>query len=580
MAEKSSSRLRLDDFVNAVHADPANAEPTVLLAGYLGRSPEEGNVRVYLDPSLSNWLEVPEAEVIHSRPIADSPLGGSQLWVRASAQITSGAAGAQAPAAGAESGGEEGGAEKAAVGSDTGVFNPMATIHPTIWTQFCPTGVGCIATIPCLPPTLACPHGGPGQAGPVGPTGWHTCACPPGYTGWQGCVGAGADTTQQSTAATLCTRVSPCVGHTGWHTCACPIGPTGYQGCGQGGLGAVGPTGTQGCTQPGHCVGQTGWHTCACPIGPTGYQGCGQGGLGDVGPTGTQGCTQPGHCVGQTGWHTCACPAMANSALPFCTKTISCGAGAAVAQAAMPGPLTWTNQCPTDSCARAQAANPYSYDNQCPTSACAQAVGPTGTQGCTQPPHCVGPTGWQGCGGDAAFKSMVPACMTIGCDGGAGMAAVGPTGTQGCTQPGHCVGQTGWHTCACPLGPTGTQGCGGGAEAMAMAMPNDPTASTRCFICPPLGQGGYGAAQAALPGPTGMFGCTYSCGAQQNTAATLCTQVGCRQPGGPVITLVTVSGCQHPSWVDACPTRLCALTVSGPCLPYTMGGCFPGGRQY
>ena len=106
----------------------------------------------------------------------------------------------------------------------------------------------------------------------------------------------------------------------------------------------VGPTGTQGCTQPGHCVGQTGWHTCGCPLGPTGTEGwppqaamaqistllvqtvCTQLGCGVVGqanptastrcficppleaaamvgPTGTQGCTQPGHCVGQTGWH-------------------------------------------------------------------------------------------------------------------------------------------------------------------------------------------------------------------------------------------------------------------------------------
>ena len=501
MAEKSSSRIRFDDVVNAVHADPANVEPTVLLAGYLGRSTEEGHVRVYLDPSLCNWLEVPEAEVIHTRPIADSPLGGSQLWVRASAQLKPGVAGAPAPAAGEEGGAEkaEGGADKAAVGADTGVFNPMATIHPTIWTQFCPTGVGCIATIPCLPPSIGCPPAGADQAGLVGPT------------GTQGC-----------------TQPGHCVGQTGWHTCACPIGPTG-------------------------------WHTCACPIGPTGYQGCGGGG------TAATVCTQlgcPTHMLGCPSTSTCPPTHMLG-----CPNTSTC-------------PPTHMLGCPSTS--------------TCPPAALA-AVGPTGTQGCTQPGQCVGQTGWhtgacpigptgtQGCVGAEAIARPVDPTAATRCficpplDPTAATRCficppieaqpgpIGPTGTQGCTQPPHCLGQTGWHTCACPIGPTGWQGCGTGG-----GYPTDPTASTRCFICPPIEAGG---AQAAAVGPTGTQGCTHICGAQQSTAATLCTQVGCRQAGGAVITLLTVAGCQHPSWVDACPTRLCGITVSGPCLPYTMGGC-------
>jgi hypothetical protein len=577
MAEKSSPRLRYDDFVNAVHPDPAKAEPTILVSGYLGRSSEEGNARIYPDASLGNWYEVPESDVVHSAPIADSPLGGSNIWLKASAKLTPSI---PIPPQ-AEGVKEGGGAKQEAVGADTGVFNPMATIHPTIWTQFCPTGVGCIATVPCLPPSVGCPPGAaqavlgptgtqgctqPGHC--VGQTGWHTCGCPIGPTGYQGC-GPQAYGAEQSTAATLCTRVSPCVGHTGWHTCGCPIGPTGYQGCGPQAYGAEQSTAATLCTRVSPCVGHTGTQNCT-------HAGCGV-----VGPTGTQGCTQPGHCVGQTGWHTCACPigvtgwlgcqddaarqiTISPTASTRCficppitadptlaTRCFICppiDAGGFAAQA-VAAPYTSNPGCPNTS-----TCTPQTLDPGCPnTSTCTPqggwppttlcAVGPTGTQGCTQPGHCVGQTGWQGCGqGYAAEQSTAATlCTRYGC-------ATNPVITlltvSGCTHlPGCHIGYTGTqgctHTPACAIGHTGTQGC--------THMPG-------CNI-------GY----------TGWQGC-----GQQNTAATVCTQVGCRQAGGdPVITLLTVPNCPHPSWVDACQTRLC-VTISGPCLPYTLGGCYQG----
>jgi hypothetical protein len=93
MAAKNQPRIKLDDFVAAVRGDPSASEPLLFTSGYVGRSPTEGNVRIYSDPSLSRWIEAAEEDVVHSIPIADSPLGGSHLWLRGSARISPGVVG-------------------------------------------------------------------------------------------------------------------------------------------------------------------------------------------------------------------------------------------------------------------------------------------------------------------------------------------------------------------------------------------------------------------------------------------------------------------------------------------------------
>ena len=179
MAEKSSSRIRYDDIVSAVHADPANAEPMVMLAGYLGKSPEDGNLRIYPDASLGHWYEVAEGDVVHSRPLSDSALGGSNVWLKASAKITPGVATAPRPAEGEE--GSEGDAAAQAL-PDTGVFNPLATIHPTLWTQIgCHTqlpGCGTGTIHPTLWTQIACPTQNPACGpGTIHPTIWTQIGC-------------------------------------------------------------------------------------------------------------------------------------------------------------------------------------------------------------------------------------------------------------------------------------------------------------------------------------------------------------------------------------------------------------------
>src|SRR5580700_4296975 len=94
-----ADKIRYDDFIANVLPDPTKPESTIMLSGFVGHG-ADGQVRVYSDPSLGTWYDVPEADVIHSMPIPDAKLGGSYLWVRSSAQIKPGTA-AATPAAGA-----------------------------------------------------------------------------------------------------------------------------------------------------------------------------------------------------------------------------------------------------------------------------------------------------------------------------------------------------------------------------------------------------------------------------------------------------------------------------------------------
>jgi hypothetical protein len=99
MADNDKAKLRYDDFISNVHPDPAKPESTIMLSGFIGHGPE-GHARIYPDPTLGTWYDVPEGDVVHSTPIPDSRLGGSYVWVRASAQIKPGSAAPPAAAGG------------------------------------------------------------------------------------------------------------------------------------------------------------------------------------------------------------------------------------------------------------------------------------------------------------------------------------------------------------------------------------------------------------------------------------------------------------------------------------------------
>jgi hypothetical protein len=213
MARSATPNPQPDDFVGKVVKDPANPPNAVLVQGYIGRSDDADHVRVYGDPSLSSYVDVPTDSVLHSErlPAEQSPLGGSVLWVDGSAPLRSPQ---PQPATAADFlrgpvQADLGPAAATSTGDDVqitlltyqGCQNTAATIC-TQWcsSRLCGNTTATVCTQRC-PPThrWGCPSVGPGCGpGPelpaqrqiIGPTGTFGCSVPPnclGPTGTQGC---------------------------------------------------------------------------------------------------------------------------------------------------------------------------------------------------------------------------------------------------------------------------------------------------------------------------------------------------------------------------------------------------------
>jgi hypothetical protein len=289
MADNDKPRIRYDDFISNIQPDPAKPESTIMLSGFVGHGPE-GHARIYPDPTLGTWYDIPEDDVVYSMPIADSKLGGSYVWVRASAQIKPGSAAAPAAEAPQQA------PQAAAVG-----INPTPATHcfvcdpkaaaqalqptPTVQTHcfICPpphqTPATLCTQIWCTPQhthQLFCP------TQPVvcdlRPTQPNVCGIlPPSFGCTAGCQQGGAQQQPQAmraaaapanTAATLCTQAPACPPHTIHNSlCICPT-PSAFHPCGNNTAATV-------CTQPPACPPHTIHNSlCICPT-PSAFHPCG-----------------------------------------------------------------------------------------------------------------------------------------------------------------------------------------------------------------------------------------------------------------------------------------------------------------
>ncbi|MBC7776572.1 MAG: hypothetical protein H7246_14150 [Phycisphaerae bacterium] len=84
--------IRRDAFIRSVRPDPKSNDELVMLQGYIGDSDLDGHLRVYSDPALSDFIELPERDVLYCDPVNtdEDPLGGSRLWVKKTTVFTTG----------------------------------------------------------------------------------------------------------------------------------------------------------------------------------------------------------------------------------------------------------------------------------------------------------------------------------------------------------------------------------------------------------------------------------------------------------------------------------------------------------
>lgn len=84
MPGNSKPTIHFDEFVQAARPNVKETNPLVFVQGYIGKSPVANCVRIYTDPSLNEYVDVPSADIVHSIKVEDDPLGlgGSMLWVK------------------------------------------------------------------------------------------------------------------------------------------------------------------------------------------------------------------------------------------------------------------------------------------------------------------------------------------------------------------------------------------------------------------------------------------------------------------------------------------------------------------
>jgi hypothetical protein len=165
MSDKPNSP-RLDSFIARVIGDPAQPTEAILLNGFLGNSSEPGHTRLYIDASLSQYVDVPTDAILHSEPLgsAVSPLGGSYVWLKKDAEVLHGKAGTDRLRARFLEGPISAAFTGAAAGAGLAPIAPATVLCPS--EKICPTEICHTQLAPCPThlqsvciacPTPACP---------------------------------------------------------------------------------------------------------------------------------------------------------------------------------------------------------------------------------------------------------------------------------------------------------------------------------------------------------------------------------------------------------------------------------------
>lgn len=86
-SQQSSSakqELRQHELIDKLMPDPSQQQSLTVLSGFLGQSKQAGHWRLYLTPTLDEYVEIPEEDIVHSQSLGpdQSDLGGTMVWVR------------------------------------------------------------------------------------------------------------------------------------------------------------------------------------------------------------------------------------------------------------------------------------------------------------------------------------------------------------------------------------------------------------------------------------------------------------------------------------------------------------------
>jgi hypothetical protein len=127
--------------VKALVPDPSKPPtPSVKLIGLPGDSPDSGATRLWLDESLTAYVDVPTASVLHSQVLPDD--AGTILWVARDAQLTYGTVATQSAEASFLSG-QITSSHMAGAAAAAGVAPTPITPRPSL-VMPCPS-----TTVPC-----------------------------------------------------------------------------------------------------------------------------------------------------------------------------------------------------------------------------------------------------------------------------------------------------------------------------------------------------------------------------------------------------------------------------------------------
>ncbi|MGI9417105.1 MAG: hypothetical protein ACR2RA_04625 [Geminicoccaceae bacterium] len=86
------SKPKANPIVGKIVKDPKSPPNALCLRGFVGDSSEDKSIRLYFDPNFSDYVDVPEAAILHSEPVPEawSPFGAMYLWIERDAELMHG----------------------------------------------------------------------------------------------------------------------------------------------------------------------------------------------------------------------------------------------------------------------------------------------------------------------------------------------------------------------------------------------------------------------------------------------------------------------------------------------------------